>query len=296
MCDKIVTNSLKDKMIASEKGTLYIVATPIGNREDISQRALNTLEKVDLILAEDTRHSMQLLSSLGIKKPLLSLHAHNEASKSNEIINLLLQGKSCALISDAGTPLISDPGFPLVRLARSQQITVTPIPGACALITALSAAGVPCDNFLFSGFLPAKQTARRHLLESLAPTSYTLVFYESTHRLLESMEDIAYVFGEACEIVVAKELTKTFERFINGPCSEVKAWFLQDNQRVKGEFVFIIPPRPITKEAHEHTHLLTVLLNELPLKQAVKIASLLTSAHKNELYKLALNLQDAAAG
>lgn len=275
----------------STAGTLYIVATPIGNREDVSQRALATLQTVDTILAEDTRHSMQLLTSLGIKKPLLSLHAHNESSKSQQIIEMLLQGQSFALISDAGTPLISDPGFPLVRLARAQQIAVVPIPGACALITALSAAGVPCDNFTFSGFLPAKSTARQQVLESLRSIEHTLVFYESTHRLLESLEDIAHVFGEACEIVLAKELTKTFEHFIAGNYADIKAWFLQDSQRIKGEFVLIIPPRPIEEKTEEHAQLLSVLLKELPLKQAVKIACELTNAHKNELYKMALALQ-----
>ena len=277
---------------ARTAGTLYIVATPIGNREDISLRALSTLQSVDTILAEDTRHSMQLLTSLGIKKPLVSLHAHNEASKSEQIIARLLQGQSYALISDAGTPLISDPGFPLVRLARSQQISVVPIPGACALITALSAAGVSCDTFTFSGFLPAKQTARRHKLESMRTIQHTLVFYESTHRIIDSIDDIAHVFGEACELVLAKELTKTFERFVAGSCIDVKDWLLMDNNHVKGEFVLIIPPRTIEKEWLAHEQVLSVLLNELPLKQAVKLACQLTGAHKNELYQMALDLHN----
>ena len=275
---------------ARTAGTLYIVATPIGNREDISFRALSTLQSVDFILAEDTRHSKQLLTLLGIKKPLVSLHAHNEANKSEHIIEKLRQGQSCALISDAGTPLINDPGFPLVCLARTQQIQVVPIPGACALITALSAAGVPCDTFTFCGFLPAKQTARRHKLESLLHTEHTLVFYESTHRIIDAIDDIAHVFGANCEIVLAKELTKTFERFIAGNCSEVKEWLLVENH-AKGEFVLIIPPRVIAKETNTQEHLLTVLLAELPLKQAVKIACQLTDANKNDLYKIALALQ-----
>ena len=276
---------------ATTAGILYIIATPIGNREDISLRALSTLQSVDTILAEDTRHSMQLLTGLGIKKPMISLHAHNEASKSELIITMLRQGKSCALISDAGTPLISDPGFPLVRLARAAHISVVPIPGACALITALSAAGVACDTFTFSGFLPAKQAARRHKLESLFSIEHTLVFYESTHRILESIDDIAHVFGESCELVMAKELTKTFERFIAGTCIDVKNWLLSDSHHIKGEFVLIIPPRAKVNEIQDHAHLLSVLLTELPLKQAVKLACQLTDVPKNDLYKLALTLQ-----
>ena len=276
---------------ARTAGTLYIVATPIGNREDISFRALSTLQSVDIILAEDTRHSMQLLTALGVKKPLVSLHAHNESNKSEQIIAKLLQGQSCALISDAGTPLINDPGYPLVCLARSKRIAVVPIPGACALITALSAAGVPSDTFTFCGFLPAKQTARRQKLNSLLSSTHTLVFYESTHRIVESIDDIAHVFGETCQLVMAKELTKTFERFVAGNCTEVKDWLLADNHHIKGEFVLIIPPRIIAKETLAHEHILTVLLTELPLKQAVKIACQLTDANKNDLYKIALALQ-----
>lgn len=275
---------------ARTAGSLYIVATPIGNREDLSFRALTTLQSVDIILAEDTRHSMQLLTSLGIKKPFVSLHAHNEASKSEQIISTLLQGQSCALISDAGTPLINDPGYPLVCLARKHQIPVIPIPGACALITALSAAGVPCDMFTFCGFLPAKQTARRHKLESLLPIEHTLVFYESTHRIIESIDDIGHVFGESCELVMAKELTKTFEHFITANCATIKEWLLIENH-TKGEFVLIIPPRIINKKNLADEHILTLLLAELPLKQAVKIASELTNGNKNDLYKLALTLQ-----
>ncbi len=277
---------------ATTVGILYIVATPIGNRDDITLRALNILQSVDTILAEDTRHSMQLLTLLGIKKPLMSLHAHNEANKSDAIITALLQGKSFALISDAGTPLISDPGYPLVKLAQSHGITVAPIPGACAVIAALSAAGVPCDAFSFYGFLPAKKTARCSKLESLRATDHTLVFYESTHRILESIDDIATVFGEDCELVLAKELTKTFERFIAGSCTTVKAWLMADQGHCKGEFVLIIPPRAEEGVQNDMNNLLTVLLAELPLKQAVKIAAQLTKENKNEIYKLALTLQE----
>ena len=278
---------------ATTTGILYIVATPIGNRDDITVRALTILQSVDTILAEDTRHSMQLLTLLGIKKPLISLHAHNEANKSEQIITALQQGKSFALISDAGTPLISDPGYPLVALAQSQGITVVPVPGACALIAALSAAGVPCDTFSFFGFLPAKQTARRSKLDAMRSIEHTLVVYESTHRILDSIDDIGAVFGENCEFVLAKELTKTFERFIAGNAATVKTWLQADPGHCKGEFVLIIPPR-IEEHAlnNKSINILTMLLKELPLKQAVKITAQLTMENKNELYKIALDLQE----
>ncbi|HAT1776002.1 16S rRNA (cytidine(1402)-2'-O)-methyltransferase [Legionella pneumophila] len=277
--------------LATGLGTLYIVATPIGNREDISFRALNTLKSVDLILAEDTRHSMQLLTSLGIKNNLTSLHAHNEANKSNEIIELLLHGKSIALISDAGTPLISDPGFPLVKQARQHHIPVVPVPGACALIAALSAAGVPCDSFTFLGFLPAKQSARKQALESSQSVPYTIVFYESTHRIIDCLNDIAEIYGQDYELVLAKEITKTFERFVSGKIKEIRDWLLSEPGHIKGEFVLIFPPRSTNKDPNSHEELLKILLEELPLKQAVAIACRLTNANKNQLYEEALKLK-----
>ncbi|MCE0722065.1 MULTISPECIES: 16S rRNA (cytidine(1402)-2'-O)-methyltransferase [Legionella] len=282
-----MTNSL-----ATGIGTLYIVATPIGNREDITFRALEVLKSVDFILAEDTRHSVQLLTSLGIKNNLESLHAHNENDKSKHIVEALLTGKSGALISDAGTPLISDPGFLLVKLARQYNIPVIPVPGACALITALCAAGIPCDSFLFLGFLPAKQQARKSKLDTLRTEPHTLIFYESTHRILECLDDIGELYGQTCEIVLAKELTKTFERFITGTLLEVKNWLLAEPAHVKGEFVLLIPPRPTVPEPDAHEKLLTVLLDELPLKQAVAIACKLSSGSKNELYEKALAIKN----
>lgn len=273
-------------------GTLYIVATPIGNRDDITLRALKTLESVDLILAEDTRHSLPLLAALGIKNQLSSLHAHNEGDKSAHVIELLQEGKSIALISDAGTPLISDPGYPLVKLAQQHAIPVVPIPGACALITALSAAGVACDTFTFLGFLPAKHQARKAKLKELEKTPHTLVFYESTHRIIECIDDIEECYGENCEMVLAKELTKTFERFISGTPASIKEWLQSDAGHSKGEFVLIIPPRQITEDEGNKELILTVLLQELPLKQAVAIACKLTQGHKNELYDLALSLKN----
>lgn len=277
---------------AGATGTLYIVATPIGNQDDISKRALKILASVDLILAEDTRHSLPLLNALGIKNQLRAFHAHNEGDKSKQIIELLMKGQSIALISDAGTPLISDPGYPLVKLARQNTIPVIPIPGACALITALSAAGVPCDSFLFLGFLPAKQQARQNKLNELKNSPYTLVFYESTHRILECIADLAFCYGEECELVLAKELTKAFERFVSGTTQVVKAWLESEAAHTKGEFVLIIPPRPMIHMSNEHEHILSVLLAELPLKQAVALACKLTQGHKNELYELALSLKN----
>lgn len=272
-------------------GSLYVVATPIGNREDISLRAIHVLKTVDLILAEDTRHSLQLLTSLGIKNKLSSMHAHNEADKSKQIITQLEKGQSIALISDAGTPLISDPGYPLVTLARLHKIPVIPIPGACALVAALSAAGVACDSFSFLGFLPAKQKARKDKLDSLHSLTHTLVFYESTHRLIDCLEDVKAVYGEDCELVVAKELTKTYERFISGTVLEVLAWFSEEQERVKGEFVVIISPRKSQPQTQHHEKLLVLLLQELPLKRAVSIVCEITGANKNDLYEKALKIK-----
>lgn len=275
---------------ATVPGILYIVATPIGNRDDISLRAISVLKEVDSILAEDTRHSAQLLTMLGIKKQLISLHAHNEQDKSQQIIDDINQGKSFALISDAGTPLISDPGFPLVRLAHQHQINVVPIPGACALITALCASGLACDSFTFAGFLPAKQTARLARLALLKSSENTLIFYESTHRIIDCIDDIMSVYGESFEFVIAKELTKAFERFIQGTGQEIKNWLLADPGHPKGEFVVLLPPVPVESTQTEDKKLLSVLLAELPLKQAVKIASALSNTNKNDLYKMALDL------
>ncbi len=276
---------------ATGMGCLYVVATPIGNLEDISLRAVKVLQSVDFILAEDTRHSLHLLTALGIKNNLVSMHAHNENEKSKEILENLLEGKSIALISDAGTPLIADPGFPLVQMAHTHEIPVIPIPGPCALIAALSASGVPCDSFLFIGFLPAKPTARQNKLKSLQNQNHTLICYESTHRIQDCLEDVIKVYGQECKLVLAKELTKAYERFIRGSAAEVKDWLLADLKHLKGEFVLIIPPRTDSKELDNHEEMLHILLQELPLKQAVSIACQLTKANKNLLYDLALKLK-----
>ncbi|MDF1757387.1 MAG: 16S rRNA (cytidine(1402)-2'-O)-methyltransferase [Legionellaceae bacterium] len=273
-------------------GTLFIVATPIGNKNDISLRALETLKLVDVILAEDTRHSILLLSSFGIKKPLQSLHAFNENDKSASIVEQLQAGKSFALISDAGTPLISDPGYPLVSLARSSGVEVVPIPGACAFIAALSAAGIPCDSISYFGFLPAKSSARCAKLTSVKNLSHTLVFYESTHRILHCLKDIGAVFGDLCQVVLAKELTKTFEKIMPGTVTEVLEWLEDDKSRCKGEFVVIIPPRDSLIKDYDGSEVLKILLKDLPLKQAVVLAAEITQQPKNDLYKLALTFGD----
>ncbi|MCE3046308.1 16S rRNA (cytidine(1402)-2'-O)-methyltransferase [Legionella sp. 16cNR16C] len=275
---------------ATVPGTLYIVATPIGNLQDISLRAVETLKQVDGILAEDTRHSGQLCHALGIEKPLISLHEHNESSKAEQVLAWLQSGKSYALISDAGTPLISDPGFVLVRLLREQLIPVVPVPGCCALITALSASGLPCDTFSFLGFLPAKSKARKDRLEEMKMRSETLVVYESTHRIIDSLHDIAEVYGSDYRLVLAKELTKTYEHFEQGSAQQIIAWLQSESGRSKGEFVLLFPPLWQEKTTDD-TQLLAILLEELPLKQAVKIASRISKTSKNELYQLALRLQ-----
>lgn len=271
-------------------GALYVVATPIGNLNDISQRAIKTLQSVDAILAEDTRHSSLLLNALGIQKPLFSMHAHNEHEKTSQIIAAMQKGQSYALISDAGTPLIRDPGFSLVREAQLQHIKVIPIPGACALIAALSAAGVPCDTFTFAGFLPVKQQARIEQLTLLRSLGHTVVFYESTHRLSPCLQDIASVYHNDYTFVLAKELTKIHENFVSGTALEIQLWLSKDKSRSKGEFVLLLPPLIETKTQGHDQKLLSILLQELPLKQAVKIASQLCSTTKNELYELALEI------
>jgi len=276
------------KTSASFPGILYVVATPIGNLDDITFRAINTLKSVDAILAEDTRHSAQLCHALGIQKPLMSLHAHNESEKGEQIIAALLQGQSFALISDAGTPLISDPGFILVKRAQEENIRVVPIPGACALITALCAAGIPCDSFTFIGFLPAKSTARREKLNALKNNSHTVIFYESTHRIIECLNDFSDVYGAESNLVLAKELTKNFEHFIHASAEKIKEWLLAESGRTKGEFVLIIPPAIEKKSATFDDRILQILLKELPLKQAVKLTAQITDQPRNELYKYAV--------
>jgi 16S rRNA (cytidine1402-2'-O)-methyltransferase len=276
-----------------DAGQLFIVATPIGNLADISQRAIACLNLVDLIIAEDTRHSQKLLGHLLIKKPIVSFHAHNEHTKANGILSLLEQGKKIALISDAGTPLISDPGYTLVKGAREKGITTTPIPGPCALITALSASGLACDSFLFLGFLPAKQGLRQKALDEISAVNHTLVFYESSHRIVDSLADMAKAFGEDRIIVLAKELTKTFETFIQGTAPQIIAWLEQEVARQKGEFVLIVNGAKKQKTNNAQLdNTLKLLLEELPVKKAAKLASKILNCSKNDAYQRALTLKN----
>ncbi|HET9113028.1 MAG TPA: 16S rRNA (cytidine(1402)-2'-O)-methyltransferase [Burkholderiales bacterium] len=275
-------------------GSLYVVATPIGNLSDITQRALEVLKWVDLIAAEDTRHSGQLLARLGISARFTALHEHNESHASMHLVSELLAGKNIALISDAGTPAISDPGTLLIAAAHDASIRVIPVPGPSAVICALSAAGIAAPNWLFYGFLPAKSGHRRNTLQTLATLPYTLIFYEAPHRIVECVADLAEILGGERRITFARELTKLFESIHSLPLAEAAAWLGADTNRQKGEFVLIVGGAAAGDKTDDHAGLrntLSVLMDELPLRQAVHIAAKLTGVKKNTCYKLALTLQ-----
>ena len=275
-------------------GTLYVVATPIGNLEDMTPRAIRILSEADLIAAEDTRHSGKLLRHFGIGTETVAVHEHNERSQVPKLIEILKSGKSIAFISDAGTPLVSDPGFQLVRAARQAGLTVTPVPGACAAIAALSAAGLPSDRFVVEGFPPAKSAARRAVFEKLREESRTLIFYESPHRILESLKDMAEIFGSTREAVLARELTKQFETVRGGGLAELHDWVSSDKHQQLGEFVILIHGVPRTEwEAidTEAERVLKLLLEELPVSQAAALAAKITGLKKNKLYEYALALR-----
>ena len=273
-------------------GILYIVATPIGNLQDITQRALDTFTQVDLIAAEDTRHSGLLLSHYGIKKPFFALHDHNEQEKAHILVEKLKQGSHIALISDAGTPLISDPGFHLVRQCREAGIRIVPLPGACAAITALCASGIASDRFCFEGFLPAKSKARKDKLENIAEEDRTLIFYESTHRILDTLEDMQSVLGEERYIVLAREITKTWETITGNTIKNLREWLLDDPNRTKGEMVLIVEGKPKSDNNDEISlqvvKALELIAEELPLKKAAAIVAELYGYKKNALYQFGL--------
>ena len=271
-------------------GVLYIVATPIGNLDDISRRALQVLEAVPLIAAEDTRHSRKLLAHYGIEARLFALHEHNERFAAEKLLKTLLGGDDVALVSDAGTPLISDPGFYLVRAVRQAGIRVIPLPGPSACIAALSVAGLPTDRFVFEGFLPARSAARKQRLSELATEKRTLVFYESSHRICESLVDMAENMGSERQAMVARELTKTFETIKDGSLAELVSWVQADSNQQKGEFVVILQGAPARNSDIDETveQVLTVLLAELPLKQAASLAAKITGLPKNRLYEAGL--------
>lgn len=274
-------------------GVLYVVATPIGNLSDLSERAITVLTQVDLVACEDTRHTQKLLQHLGLRKVMLSVHDHNERDRIEQIAGQLSEGRNLALVSDAGTPLISDPGYPLVQALRERGHNVVPIPGPSALITALSAAGLPTDRFLFEGFLPHKAGGRRERLEPLINETATIVFYESKHRILETLDIMAEAFGAERKACVARELTKTFETFYHGSLAEIQASLRIDNDQTKGEFVVMVAgnPEPITASAYDTGKLFRLLLAELPPKKAAAVIAELTGENKKALYQQALEMQ-----
>ncbi|PMR76890.1 16S rRNA (cytidine(1402)-2'-O)-methyltransferase [Billgrantia endophytica] len=278
-------------MSDSNSGTLYVVATPIGNLEDLSPRAARVLGDVALVAAEDTRHTARLLRHLGLTVPMLSLHEHNEAARIDQLDERLAGGDSIALVSDAGTPLISDPGFVLVRELRARGRHIVPVPGPCALVAALSGAGLPTDRFLFHGFLPARTTARSRRLEALARREETLVFYESPHRIRETLADIGGVLG-ARRLVLARELTKAFETFLDGSAEALLARMEADPDQARGEFVIMVAgaepqqvPEPDDVEAEA---LLGALLAEgIGVRQAAAVAARLLGGAKKVWYSRA---------
>lgn len=265
-------------------GTLYCVATPIGNLADISQRAIDTLSTVDVIAAEDTRHSKHLLNHFGIQTHLISLHEHNEQQRIEQLISRLQQGQSIALISDAGTPLISDPGYHLIAALREKQFRIVPIPGPCAAIAALSAAGLPAGQFVFLGFLSAKHQQRLQQLQDCVDETRTLVCYEAPHRIIDLLKDLDEVFGHDRYVVIARELTKQFETIYGEKLGELLTWIQEDPNRQRGEFVVVIQGQSEKKKtslSSEAIRILTLLAEELPLKQAVSLAAKITHEKKS---------------
>ncbi len=280
------------------EGILYCVATPIGNLEDITARALRILAEVSKVYAEDTRVTRRMFTHFGIQNTLESLHDHNETSRVAQIQRELAEGMNVALVSDAGTPLISDPGYKLVNALGAAGCKIVPVPGASALIAALSVAGLPTDRFAFEGFLPAKSVSRRKLLTGLEAESRTLVFYESSHRIADLLEDMLAVFGGERQIVVLRELTKLYESIYRGTATEILQHMAADSDRSRGEFVVVVAGKVCDESADALAVLnadkvLAVLLEVLPVKQAAAVAARLTGLPKNQLYRQALEQQDA---
>ena len=275
-------------------GTLYVVATPIGNLGDITLRALETLKVVDAIAAEDTRHTSGLLSHFGISKKLIAVHEHNEHQSAEKLLMQLQAGENIALVTDAGTPGISDPGAVVVDFVRKAGIKVVPIPGVSAVIAALSVSGILQNGFLFHGFLPASGAARRKALEQLKTQTVTLVFYEAPHRIVESIKDMANVLGAERRVTFAREITKTFETIYSCDLAEAAGWLEADSNQQRGEFVLLVEAAAVkVAEAfsEEVIRILKLLLTELPLKQAVKLTAEITNEKKNDLYEFALLLK-----
>jgi len=273
-------------MSSVQPGCLWVVATPIGHRDDLSARAIETLRTVAVIAAEDTRHSRPLLVHHNIDTPLIALHEHNERDAVDAVVRRMQGGDAVALISDAGTPLISDPGFRLVRAARAAGIRCIPVPGACAAIAALSVAGLPSDRFVFEGFLPPKAAARRSRLQELASDARTLIFYESSHRVAESLADMRDVFGADREAVLARELTKLFETVLGAPLAALAARVVADPDQQRGEHVILVAGRGEEADAKlaEGQRVFAILREELPPAKAAKLAAAISGAPRKSLY------------
>lgn len=288
---------MEEQLQQAEGAALYVVATPIGNLGDISHRAVSVLSSVNVIAAEDTRHSARLLQHFGIETPMLSYHAFSQPQREDKLLQRLSEGQSVALISDAGTPLISDPGHGLVVRARDFGIRVIPVPGASALTAALSVAGLPVGRFAFEGFPPARPAGRRRLYSSLAADVRTLVFYEAPHRIRDSVADMAGAFGETRQATVCRELTKTWENVATGTLKQLCDWLDVDSNNRRGEFVVLVAgaeePVAGAEDAarHQAEEVLSILLEELPVRQAVSLAVRLTGMKKNRLYSMALQMQ-----
>ena len=281
--------------MSSHKGSLFIVATPIGNMGDMTERALKTLAEVDVIAVEDTRRSGQLLRNFEITTPMIAVHEHNERQICDSLLERIVKGDNIALISDAGTPLLSDPGYFLVNQARERDIHVVPIPGVSAVITALSVAGLPTDRFVFEGFLPAKSTARQQKLEMIKNDTRTVIFYEAPHRIIEMLKDCQIVLGGQRKVVLARELTKTFETVHGDELDALIPWVEADNNQQKGEFVVLLhgaAAREDTGIDADAERILLILLKDLPVKQAAALAANITGLKKNALYQYALSLKD----
>jgi 16S rRNA (cytidine1402-2'-O)-methyltransferase len=284
-----------NKTLPTEVPTLYIVPTPIGNLGDITQRAIDVLSSVDLIAAEDTRHTGKLLSHFSIQTKTFALHDHNEQQKAQVLAEKLMAGHSIALVSDAGTPLISDPGYHLVTKCRQAGVKVVPLPGACAVITALSASGLPSDRFSFEGFLPAKSKGRKDKFLEIAKVERTCIFYESPHRIVDSLEDMLEILGPDREVVLARELTKTFETIQGMPLGELVEWVKSDSNQQRGEMALLIHGDRTSSDdsiPDEVTRTLTILTKELPLKKAAAMAAEIYNLKKNALYKWGLENLD----
>ena len=279
--------------IESTPANLYIVATPIGNLADLSPRAIEVLQTVDVNAAEDTRHSGHLLQHYAIKTPTVSLHEHNEQQRSEVLLSRLQQGEAVALISDAGTPLISDPGYRLVSLVREHNIKVVPVPGSCALIAALSASGLPSDKFSFEGFLPSKAGTKRQVLESLKNTSQTVIFYESPRRLRATLNEMLEIVGPDRLTCLARELTKLHETIVTKPLNELVTWVEGDSNQQRGECVLLVAGKTEQNDPGEIEveRVLSLLLDDLPIKKAAAITAQLLGTSKNKSYDLALKLK-----